>query len=189
VLASGRVSLSAAWFEQRFRDFIQYVATDPPQPTYFNLGSATARGLEATVVVQPVERVTMTGQYTRLVTEVTDGGGGESLEFLTGGRLLRRPDHALRLSGAYQVPDRLRLSIAANRIGRRDDIDFSIFERVQLAGYWTLDASAELRVLRARGVPVALTTRVENALDATFETIVGFPSRGRTLFVGMRAGP
>lgn len=189
VLASGRVSLSAAWFEQRFRDFIQYVATDPPQPTYFNLGSATARGLEATVVVQPVECVTMTGQYTRLVTEVTDGGGGESLEFLTGGRLLRRPDHALRLSGAYQVPDRLRLSIAANRIGRRDDIDFSIFERVQLAGYWTLDASAELRVLRARGVPVALTTRVENALDATFETIVGFPSRGRTLFVGMRAGP
>lgn len=189
MLLSGLVLLSAAWFDQRFRDFIQYVATEPPEPTYFNLGSATARGLEIAVAIHPVDRVTLMGQYTRLLTEVTDGGGGGSLEFLDGGRLLRRPEHALRLTGSYRVPDLLRLSIAAHRVGSREDIDFSIFDRVELAGYWTLDGSAEVQVTRTRDVPLALTARVENALDADFETIVGFPARGRTLFVGVRAGP
>lgn len=188
-LLRGRMTLSAAWFDQRFRDFVQYVATEPPEPTYFNLGSATARGLELAVVVHPLDRVMLTGQYTRLVTEVTDGGGGGSLEFLDGGRLLRRPDHALRVSGSYGVPGRLRMAIAASRIGSRDDIDFSTFERVELGGYWTVDASAEVQVARTPAAPLALTARVENALDAEFETIVGFPARGRTLFVGVRAGP
>ena len=189
LLARGRVMISGAWFDQRFRDFIQYVATDPPEPTYFNLGAATARGLELSIALYPTEGVALAGQYTRLFTDVTDGGGGGSLEFLDGGPLLRRPDQALRLSASYRMPGLLGLFVAANRVGSREDIDFSIFERVELAGYWTVDASADVQVLRTRLLPLALTARLENALAADFETIVGFPARGRTLFVGVRAGP
>ena len=93
------------------------------------------------------------------------------------------------MSDSYRVPALLGLSVAANRVGSREDIDFSIFERVELAGYWTLDASADVQLLRTRLFPLALTARLENALDADFETIIGFPARGRTLFVGVRAGP
>ncbi|HEU4829900.1 MAG TPA: TonB-dependent receptor [Gemmatimonadales bacterium] len=189
VLADGVVSLSAAWFDQRFRDFIQYVASDPPEPTYFNLGAATARGLELSIAVRPVEALTLTGEYTRLLTEVTDGGNAGSLEFLDGGRLLRRPRDAVRLGAGYQVGGITHFSLAANVVGSRDDIDFSVFERVRLDGYWTLDASAEVHVLRARGARLALTARLENALDEAYETVVGFPARGRTLYVGVRAGP
>jgi vitamin B12 transporter len=190
LLAGGVVSLSAAWFDQRFRDFIQYVATNPPEPTYFNLGAATARGLELGVAIRPLPGLTVSGAYTRLLTEVTDAAGAGSLEFLDGERLLRRPSDALRMLAAYQMPGAAHLSLAATAVGPRDDIDFSVFDRVRLPGYWTLDASAEVPVLHAaRGSRLALTSRIENALDADYETVVGFPARGRTLFVGVRAEP
>lgn len=190
LLAGGVVAFSAAWFDQRFRDFIQYVATDPPEPTYFNLGAATARGLEVGVALRPLIGLTLSGAYTHLITEVTEAAGTGSLEFLDGERLLRRPADALRVVAGYQVPEVVHLSLAASGVGARDDIDFSVFERVRLPGYWTVDASAEVQVLRAaRGTRLALTMRLENALDAEYETVVGFPARGRTLFAGMRAQP
>jgi vitamin B12 transporter len=190
MLAGGVVSISAAWFDQRFRDFIQYVSTDPPAPTYFNLGAATARGLEVAISLHPLGGLTMSGAYTRLFTEVTDGGTGGSLEFLDGGRLLRRPSDALRAGAEYRIPDMLQLSLVASAVASREDIDFSVFERVELEGYWTVDASAAVQLIRAAAeIRIALTARLENALDADYETIVGFPARGRTLFVGVRAGP
>ncbi len=190
VLAGGSLSLSATWFDQRFRDFIQYVATEPPTPTYFNLGAATARGLEVTAALHPLRGLTISGAYTRLLTEVTDGGAGGSLEFLDGGRLLRRPTDALRAGAEYRIPDLLHLSLVASAVGEREDIDFTVFERVELEGYWTLDASAAVQLVRAATeARLALTARLENALDAEYETVVGFPARGRTLFVGVRAGP
>jgi len=190
MLAGGALSMSATWFDQRFRDFIQYVATDPPTPTYFNLGAATSRGLEVAVALHPLRDLTITGSYTRLLTEVTDGGTDGSLEFLAGGRLLRRPTDALRAGAEYRIPDLLHLSLVAAAVGSREDIDFSVFGRVELDGYWTLEASAAMQLVRAAtGVHLALTTRVENVFDAEYETVVGFPARGRTLFVGVRAGP
>ena len=191
VFASGTVVASVAWFDQRFRDFIQYVASEPPAPTYLNLGAATARGVELSLGIRPVDRVTLAADYTRLLTEVTDGGSGGSLEFLEGGSLLRRPAHALRIGAGYWALDAVHLAAGVTAVSARDDIDFTVFERTRLPAYATVDASARIRIVGpARARPaLAVTARLENALDAAYETVIGFPARGRTLFVGLRAGP
>jgi outer membrane cobalamin receptor len=57
---------------------------------------------------------------------------------------------------------------------------------VELPSYTTLDLSTVVTVLGARrGRPgLDLTARVENVFDETYEQAVGFPARGRGLFIG-----
>lgn len=187
LLAGGALQLAAAWFDQRFRNLIQYVASEPPAPTYVNLGEATARGLELSASLRPVGAVAFTASYTRLWTEVTEAPGG-SLEFLAGGPLLRRPAASARFDASVRLA-RVAFGAGVTALGARDDIDFTRFERVSLPAHATVDAGGELDLLeRAGGRRLALLVHVENALDADYETVVGYPARGRTLFLGVRAG-
>jgi outer membrane receptor protein involved in Fe transport len=59
---------------------------------------------------------------------------------------------------------------------------------VRLPGYQVVDLSADVTLLEAarHGVGLALTARLENALDEEYDTVVGFPGRGRTLYAGGR---
>ena len=183
--------LSASWFDQRFRDFIQYLATEPPAPTYVNVGGAAARGLELGVTLRPTAGLTVGAEYTRLLTEVSEGSSTGSLEFIDGEPLLRRPGHHGRVHGDYRFPGGAVIAVAVSAVGSRADIDFSTFGRVKLEGYRLAEASMLVPVVAAEGgrPGLVLTARVENAFDSDHETIVGFPARGRAIFVGVRAGP
>ncbi len=195
-LARGAVSLGLTAFAQRFRDLIQFtfIPTEPDGPNYFNAASANARGLEAVVQVRPAGPVRGSVSYTRLWTEVTDAGfdAGDAAAFVEGERLLRRPDDALTMRVESAVAGRLRLGAVLSWVGSRDDIRFGQFpepnQRVELPAYTTLDLSGTVSVLRQRrgGVPdLDLTARVENLFGEDYEQAVGFPARGRGLFVGL----
>jgi outer membrane cobalamin receptor len=58
---------------------------------------------------------------------------------------------------------------------------------VELPSYTTVDLSGVVTVLRRRsGTPALdLTARVENLFDEGYEQAVGFPARGRGVFVGL----
>lgn len=188
-LLAGRVTVGAVWFDQRFRDLIQYGFVAPGAPTYYNVAAATARGLEVTGTVRAHARLTVDAGLTWLQTKVTDPGfsSGDGDVFVKGEELIRRPAHQGRLGMAYLAFGRARLSGDLTLVGKRTDVDFGPFPSVrkELPGYTLVDLGADVEVLR-RGPIVAATLRVENAFDEEYETIVGFPGRGRVILAGVR---
>ena len=190
----GVARVGVTGFVQRFRDLIQFtfVPPSPGGPNYFNVAAADANGLELEL---QAERGPLHGSlgYTRLWTEVSDAGfdAGEAATFVRGERLLRRPDDAITAELQAAVSGRARLGAVLTWAGTRDDIRFGQFpepnQRVELPSYTTLDVSGTLMVLPGgRGRPsLQLTARVENVLDESYEQSVGFPARGRGVFVGL----
>ncbi len=180
-----RVGLTA--FTQQFRDFVQYLSAAPGEPTYDNLGAARARGLEASIVVTAVHRLTLDAHLTWLSTAVTDSGVVSSETFALGRRLLRRP----AVSGVVTVRGNLRVvnwSATGRWVGSRDDVNFRDFPatRTRLPSYGLFDAAltAPLPVGAMQGLDVVL--RGENLFDAQWDAAIGYPGRGRTLFGGAR---
>jgi vitamin B12 transporter len=193
-LLGDRLGVSVTLFAQRFRDLVQYtfLTAAPTDPNYFNVAAANASGVEATVRIRPRGPVQGSVSYTHLATRVTDAGfdSGEAATFLQGDRLLRRPDDAVTLRADAALAARLRLGATLLWVGSRDDIRFALFpepsRRVTLPSYATVNLSATGTVLRGRpGRPgLDVTARVENLLDEDYEQAVGYPARGRGIFVG-----
>jgi vitamin B12 transporter len=188
-LLRGKVSVAATWFDQRFRDLIGYVAAQPGEPTYTNLGEATARGLELTARVRPAAGLELAAGLTELRTRVEDPGpaGGP---YEAGDRLLRRPERTMQAGVTWRPRGAL---LATNLVytGERDDVDYRAFpsERVALPAFTVVNASADVPLDALRdgwSSRVALTLEVRNLLDAHYESVVGFPGRGRVVMVGVR---
>jgi vitamin B12 transporter len=196
-LVSGVARIGVTGFVQRFRDLIQFTFAppEPGGPNYFNVAAADANGVEA-VLQAGTGTLRGTLSYTHLWTEVTDAGfdAGEAATFVEGERLLRRPDDAVSAQLETTAIERARLGATLTWSGPRDDIRFGQFpepsQRVELPSYTTLDLSGVVTVLaERRGRPgLELTARVENVFDEQYEQSVGFPARGRGLFIGASTG-
>lgn len=193
--ARGVVGVGVTVFAQRFRDLIQFtfVPPEPGGPNYFNVAAANANGVEATLSLRPAGPVSGSISYTRLASKVTDAGfdAGDAATFVEGERLLRRPKDALAFRVESAFVDRVRLGALLSWVGGRDDVRFGQFpepnQRVELPSYTTLDLSGTFTVLhgRSRTPSLDLTARVENLFDESYEQAVGFPARGRGVFVGL----
>lgn len=193
-LAARRWTLSATFFEQRFRDLIQFTAVPPDSggPNFFNVAAAEARGIEIALRLHAISRLTLAVDYTYLDTEVTDPGFQSAADFLEGERLLRRPTYSGRIHAGYRLSDRGSVALKVHHVGERDDLDFSgfPFQRVVLPAYTRVDLAAQYELYAARGqLPgLTLTLRLDNALDRSYEEVKNFPARGRTLLLGGRVG-
>ena len=188
---AGRAVLTATYFDQHFRDLIQYVLGDEStefRGTNQNLGAATARGLELEVRAPAIGRFDLGANATFLRTRVTDAGNGAFGTFVDGERLLRRPDQTAAFSADYRVTSSSRVGAAVRFVGKRDDRDFAADARVTLPSYTLLDLSGEwaLASLSPSLTPVRLTARIENVLDKEYEPAFGFTAPGRTVLVGAK---
>jgi len=188
---TGRLTIGATWFDQRFRDMIQYAFLALDQPNYFNVAAATARGLELELAANISSRVRAGANTTLLRTRVDDAGlqTGESATFVTGNKLLRRP--ALLASGhlAVDLPGRTTTDVAVTYTGKRDDRDFGSFPAtpVELPAWTRVDLGFTRPVLELSGARFDLLLRLENALDSSHEEIANYPAPGRSLTIGLRA--
>ncbi len=191
-LEDGRLHTALTWYDQRFRNLIQYLSAAPGEPTYQNLGAALARGIEASAAARLSAMLTVGGSWSWLETRVTDAGPSSSLGFSEGDRLLRRPGSLLRFWGSASPMARLHLDADVLYTGSRDDVDFGSLPstRVTLSSYAVLNASASFDLTggAGHGPQVALTARGENLLDSDYDVIAGFPGRGRTVTAGVRVG-
>jgi vitamin B12 transporter len=194
-LLLGRATVAVNYFDQRFRNLIQYDGNaQPGEPNYQNVARATSRGIEVIGDFRPAPSVTVTASYTWLETRVDDAGfsSGTGDVFVEGKPLIRRPRHSARLDARGRVADRLSLAAGISYVGRRDDVDFRPFPsiRTRLPAYLTVDADVSFDLLRrSRGRPgLAATLRAENLFDRSYQTVVGFDGRGRALFAGARVG-
>jgi vitamin B12 transporter len=199
-IVRGRVALGATYFNQRFRDMIQYNGlVAEGAPNYYNLAAATSDGVELTLRATPVAPLTISASYTHTKTRVTNAGidSSATANFVKGQRLLRRPADlaSATASYAFRRPE-TSLHVEVATIGDRDDRDFSdeitfIPKAVTLPSYTVVSLSGELGILRrSASAPsdVVLTARVDNLFDRSYQQIFGFASPRRTLLVGARIG-
>jgi vitamin B12 transporter len=194
-LVAGRVTVAATWFDQRFRNLIQYTASPPTAaaPSYFNIGAARARGAEASVRAE-YDRVGVAVSYTRTSTRVSDEGFGSDYAFQQDMPLLRRPEHHATASLAYAFSTAFRALLDARHTGRRDDLDFTGISsvpgpaRITLPAYTTFDVGAEYAALRRRGTSIDVTLRLRNVFNERYAEIHNFPAPGRVVQFGVRSG-
>lgn len=189
---AGRAVLGATYFDQRYRDLIQYVLGDAStdfRGTNQNLGSATARGIELEARTQMLTSFDLGANVTFLRTRVTDAGNGAFGTFVDGDRLLRRPARTAAVNADYHVTHKAKVGVAVRYVGDRDDRDFANDVRVELPSYTLVDLSGELSMASvSQGLsPLAVTARIENAFDRDYQPAFGFASPGRTVLVGLRA--
>lgn len=184
-----RFSATLTVFHQEFEDLVQYVAAIPGDPTYGNLGAARTRGVELGGEVRAGSGIRLRAHTTRLFTAVTDTGAAASVTFQEGEPLLRRPEWAAGVSAIVERAGGA-ATLAWRWVGERHDVDFRDFpaRRTTLPSYGLVDLSVAVPILRTGGERATAWgfVRGENLLDATWDQIVGFPGRGRTLVGGVR---
>lgn len=189
-LLAGRLRASAAYFNQQFKNMIEYDASVPPgTPNYYNVAEATADGVELQVEARPVPVLSIAASYTNLFTRVDQAvagaGPGSALE--PGQPLLRRPDNQARMDIRTWPVRGLSAGAGLTWVGDRDDIDYNAFpaQRVVLPAYFTVDFNAAY-TLPVGGPPVTLECQVQNAFDEVYQTVVGYPGRPRAVLAGAR---
>ena len=188
-----RLTVGARYFDQRFRDLIQYRFVDRTQdlttPNYANVAAATARGVELETALAPWPELDLSASITRVRTVVTDEGFGASGTLVVGGPLLRRAEWLGSLSAAYRATPRLLVGAASHYTGERTDYDFSSSGFVRLDPFATVDLFADYQLpLRWSALDLSAMMRLENAFDADYQSVFGFDAPGRGFKVGLRAG-
>jgi len=192
VTPGGLLTMAATWFDQRFRDMIQYAFISPEQPNYFNVAAASSRGLELEATIAPTPRLRVAATTTLLRTRVDDAGlqAGESATFVEGNRLLRRPGVMATGAVAIDLPGRTTADALLTWTGKRDDRDFGAFpaEPVVLPAWSRLDLGFTRPIVQDwSGARFELQVRLENVLGAGYEEIANYPAPGRSLTIGLHA--
>ncbi|HXM39167.1 MAG TPA: TonB-dependent receptor [Gemmatimonadales bacterium] len=193
-LAGGRLTVAVTYFNQRFRDLIEFTFTPPPgQPNYFNVAGAVADGVETELTGTVTRGVVARLRYAYLHSRVVEGGPDSSADalFVPGKSLIRRPAHTLAPQITAALGGRAQVTLAGRWVGQRDDLDFSRAfgqRRVTLRPYTRVNLSAEYDLRRAgsRGTGLVLSASVQNAFNDEAQEIPGFRPRGRTVLIGGR---
>jgi vitamin B12 transporter len=190
----GRLVIAATWFDQRFHNLIQYTfdTPTPEDPNFFNIGAARARGLELGMTAA-TRTVTARASYTHTATRVTDDGFGEDMSFREGRTLLRRPEHQAAVNTSVTLTSAATLLLDVRYTGERDDLDFTDpaeFSgiRTTLDDHTVIDAGLVYEFLKGTRPGVTLSAGIRNLLDREYQEIYNFPTAGRQIYLGVRAG-
>ncbi|HPW16880.1 MAG TPA: TonB-dependent receptor [Candidatus Aminicenantes bacterium] len=169
-LAGGRTVLEVTWFNSSFRDLVTF----DYGAGYVNIGRARTQGLEVSAKVLPGRNSRLLASYTRL----------SARDLVSGTELPRRPrdkfsaEAGLRPFGAFD------LAVHVLCVGRRLDRDFSAYPypTTTLPGYVLLD----LVITKTLRSGLEVFARVDNLLNADYQTVWGYGSPGRVLRTGLR---
>jgi vitamin B12 transporter len=189
-LLNGRVQVSAAYFERRTRDQIDFFTCPLLGPAidplcigpggfgrfgyYANIARTKARGVELAGGADLTRALRLSANYTWLDAR-NDAPG--SVNF--GRPLARRPKHQANANLDYHEGP-LSAGVAARYSGPRFD-DAGGFVRLKSYAVWDIRAAYALTsIIEAYG-------RVENLFDKRYETIAGYGQLGRTAYAGLRA--
>ncbi|WP_241657440.1 TonB-dependent receptor plug domain-containing protein [Aurantiacibacter suaedae] len=163
----GRVSLSA--FTRLTRDQIDY---DMTTYRYTNIARTRSRGVEAELAFAPGDGLDLALAYSLLDARNLSSGADEA-------RLPRRPVHAVNLS--LDKTWRMGLSLGTTLRIASDSTD-PVAPNGSIDGYSLLDLRARWQVVEQYDIFL----RLENALDATYETAYGYGTEPRSVFAGIQ---
>ena len=164
-LAGGSVQVGLTYFQNEFRDLITY-----PFPTPVNVGRAKTLGLESFAAWTPLPDLSLRASYTWLTAE----------NVATGNRLPRRPEHNASVDVNYRFYTHFSANARAKLISSRLDTAPLVFTPAPNGGYVKCDLSLNYDVCKN----FSLHGRLENLLGDKYEEVLGFPSLGRTFWIG-----
>jgi vitamin B12 transporter len=191
-LIYGILRISGSYFNQRFRDMIQFVSGTPPSfiGSFANLAEAESNGYEAELTLTPVGPLSAIASYTFSEPKVTRVSSAYTGDLTPGDPLLRRPKHSGTGSLTWNEPRTGSLSLIGSYVGERPDFDFNQFPaaRVTLPAYYKIDLAGHRAVIRSGSGKsgLSITARVDNVLDRRYEDVLNFPAPRRTWMLGAR---
>jgi len=164
-IAHGVMTVSATYFQNRFRDLINYSSG-----MYSNVSSAETTGTELALTAQPVSSVKLRASYTYLSALDTSNSQATF-------RLIRRPRHTgdfdaqwqataawMIGSGLHFVSDRLASSSATVSVRTED------YTTVRIYSSYVINEAVTVKL------------RVENALDEKYSEVPGYAALSRSVF-------
>jgi outer membrane receptor protein involved in Fe transport len=177
----GKYSLNATYFNNLFRDQINYETVNFTTfvGEYFNVNQAFAQGAEVELQAKLRPRLLLNTAYTYTSTEILDDPAPIDSQYNVGQPLLRRPKHSATSLLSY-LGNRWGASLSGSFVGRRPDDDFDGFNIDHAAGYVRADVGGWYSI----NSHVTAYANVENALDRRYNEVVGYPA----LPVNFRAG-
>jgi len=175
--ANASLGLDVTWYDATLDNEI--VSTFDRTTFLSGVANATGRsrrkGLEVSASATPVIGLRLAATYALLDANEQRVAAGLQL------REVRRPRHSGSLTAAYTGPV-FDLAASAAITGARDDTDFARFVRVRLAPYTLVTLSGAWHV----SPRIDLTSRIENALDSSYQDVFAYRTPGLTAHAGVR---
>ena len=175
----GRFSAGVTGFSHRLRDEI----VDIFDPVTFLASAANAEGtsrrhgIEAEAEFRPTPAWRIAANYSWLDADERTVAGAAAV------REIRRPRHSANLLADGRI-GAVTIGGSLAYVGRRRDTDFDPrpAEVVTLDDYWL----GSMRVAWQLSPAVEAYARAENLFDADYQDVVGYETRGRTFYAGLR---
>jgi vitamin B12 transporter len=184
-----RVRLGVTYFENKFRNLIQFQSTSvgcPPGNLFgcsVNVGRAWTQGVEFTGAVDILDNLLFTANYTYVDTQ----------DVLTKQELRRVPHHVYNFGLTWDPLRPLSLFVQANVVSSQFDqvFDPATFTTVGVRnpGYHRINLGGTYHIVERRGAYPALdfTVRLDNATDARIFEVFGFRNLGINVLAGLQA--
>ena len=166
------VTGGVTWFHNNIRNLI---ATDPVTfSTNINIGRARTQGLETYLAWQPFDTLKLRADYT--YTEAQD--------VIQHQELVRRPKTKISADARWQATEALSLDVSMLYVGSWIDgsRDFSV-SHLNAHPYMTADIAASYALTDN----LALTGRISNLFDKSYQNPVGFLQPERAFYAGIKA--
>ena len=181
-LYSGKYSLSATYYNNLFRNQIDFAILDFNTFTgeYENIDKSMAHGAEVELQGRPRSRLSFNLAYNYTSTQILEQPFAFDPLHVPGQPLLRRPKH----SGSFllnYIAKRWGGNLGTTFVGRRPDSDFIGLNINHAAGYARVDVGGWF-ALNSR---ITAYVNVENALNKYYE-VVGYPALTANFRAGLR---
>jgi vitamin B12 transporter len=181
-LLAGRFALAAIYYNNHFRNQIDYSCCDAQfRGQYVNVNRSMAHGAELTLGGKLASRVRFDSGYTYTSTQILAAPYAFDPLLAAGRPLLRRPKHSGNLLLTY-LGSRWGANLGGTLVGRRPDSDFLGFGVNHAAGY----ARVDLGGWYAISARVTAYANVENALNDHYNEVVGYPALTANFRAGVR---
>jgi vitamin B12 transporter len=180
--ADGSVTFGAVYFNSKLEDEIDGFVFDPDTFLFTAVNRDTdshRKGVELTFDWKPLRDLDIAANYT--YTDSTEPMEGEDI------RELRRPRHMGSVNLQYRfAADRAYANLNFSYTGKQYDVFFDpatfLSEQVELDSYTLLDLAGGWKINES----LELIARITNLTDEAYEDVLGYSTRGRGYFGGIR---
>jgi vitamin B12 transporter len=182
-LFNSKYQLSATYFNNLFRNQIDFAITDPQTFTgqYQNIDKSMAHGAEVWLAGRLTSRLSLNSGYLYTLSQILEQPFAFDPLHQPGQPLLRRPKHSGSLLLTY-LGSRWGANLGGSVVGRRPDSDFLGFNINHAAGYARVDVGGWFAI----NSRVTAYANVENALNDHYNEVVGYPALTANFRAGVR---